>query len=129
MNKNITIDNLDTPNPRADHDGPWAMARPAPRVTWDVIAARWAGGLLAAGFAWWLAPEWAHTYVVCAGLGLGTLAGAKHILTDMIGGVAVRTWRNDVRASDVVAPLGAAAADARGPQLGARCGAGPPGRD
>lgn len=109
MNKNITIDNLDTPNPRADHDGPWAMARPAPRVTWDVIAARWAGGLLAAGFAWWLAPEWAHTYVVCAGLGLGTLAGAKHILTDMIGGVAVRTWRNDVRGSDVVQPLGMAA--------------------
>lgn len=109
INKHVTTDNLDVAPPA--HDGPWAMARPAPRVTWDVIAARWAGGLLAAGFAWWLAPEWAHTYVVCAGLGLGTLAGAKHILTDVIGGVAVRTWRNDVRASDVVAPLGAAAVE------------------
>ena len=110
MNKNLTIDNLDTPNPRADHDGPWSLAaRGAPRATWDVIVARWVCGGLAAGMAWWVAPEWAQHYVVVAGLGLGTLAGAKHILTDMIGGVAVRTWRNDVRGSDIVAPLGLAA--------------------
>ena len=110
MNKNITIDSLDTPNPRADHDGPWRIApRPAPRPTWDVIVARWGMGILAAGAAWWVAPEWAHSYVTAAALGLGTLAGAKHILTDMIGGVAVRTWRNDVRGSDVVQPLGMAA--------------------
>lgn len=110
MNKNITIDSLDTPNPRADHDGPWRIApRPAPRLTWDVIVARWGMGILAAGAAWWVAPEWAHSYVTAAALGLGTLAGAKHLLTDMIGGVAVRTWRNDVRGSDVVQPLGMAA--------------------
>ena len=110
MNKNITIDSLDTPNPRADHDGPWRIApRPAPRPTWDVIVARWGMGILAAGAAWWVAPEWAHSYVTAAALGLGTLAGAKHLLTDMIGGVAVRTWRNDVRGSDVVQPLGMAA--------------------
>lgn len=109
-NRNITIDSLDTPNPRADHDGPWRIApRPAPRLTWDVIVARWGMGILAAGAAWWVAPEWAHSYVTAAALGLGTLAGAKHVLTDMIGGVAVRTWRNDVRGSDVVQPLGMAA--------------------
>lgn len=112
MNKNITIDSLDTPNPRADHDGPWSIApRPTPRLTWDVIVARWGMGMLAAGAAWWVAPEWAHAYVTAAALGLGTLAGAKHILTDMIGGVAVRTWRNDVRATDIVAPLGQAAVE------------------
>jgi len=111
-NKNITIDSLDTPNPRADHDGPWSLAaRPVPRDDWRNIIARWACGTLAAGFAWWVAPEWAQHYVVVAGLGLGTLAGAKHILTDMIGGVAVRTWRNDVRATDIVAPLGLAAVE------------------
>ncbi len=112
MNKNITIDSLDTPNPRADHDGPWSLAaRPAPRATWDVIVARWGMGILAAGAAWWVAPEWAHSYVTAAALGLGTLAGAKCVLTDMIGGVAVRTWRNDVRATDIVAPLGQAAVE------------------
>lgn len=112
MNKNLTIDNLDTPNPRADHDGPWSLAaRPAPRDDWRNIIARWACGTLAAGVAWWVAPEWAQHYVVVAGLGLGTLAGAKHLLTDMIGGVAVRTWRNDVRGTDIVAPLGLAAVE------------------
>lgn len=109
-NKNITIDNLDTPNPRVAHDGPWSLAaRPAPRDDWRNIIARWSCGTLAAGVAWWIAPEWAHAYVTFAALGLGTLAGAKHILTDMIGGVAVRTWRNDVRATDIVSPLGLAA--------------------
>lgn len=110
VNKNITIDSLDTPNPRADHDGPWSLAaRPAPRDDWRNIIARWFCGTLAAGFAWLVAPEWAHAYVTTVALALGTLAGAKHILTDRIGGVAVRTWRNDVRATDIVAPLGQAA--------------------
>ena len=112
MNKNLTIDNLDTPNPRADHDGPWSLApRPAPRDDWRNIIARWTCATAAAGVAWLVAPEWAHFYVTAAALGLGTLAGAKHILTDMIGGVAVRTWRNDVRATDIVAPLGLAAVE------------------
>lgn len=112
VNKNLTIDNLDTPNPRADHDGPWSLAaRPAPRDDWRNIIARWTCGTLAAGLAWWISPEWAHAYVTAAALGLGTLAGAKHILTDRIGGVAVRTWRNDVRATDIVAPLGLAAVE------------------
>ncbi len=111
-NKNITIDNLDTPNPRVDHDGPWSLApRPAPRDDWRNIIARWSCGAVVGGLAWLVAPEWAHAYVTFAALGLGTLAGAKLVLTDKIGGVAVRTWRNDVRGSDIVAPLGLAAVE------------------
>lgn len=108
MNKNVTVDNLDINEPViASHA--IQKQRPAPRPTWDVIVARYGMGLVAAGAAWWVSPEWAHTYVVGASCALGTLAAAKHILQDTIGGFRVWTFRNDVRASQVVDGVNAAA--------------------
>ncbi|MBK9944322.1 MAG: hypothetical protein IPP13_22200 [Kouleothrix sp.] len=106
INKNLTIDNLDTPNPRADHDGPWAITPRAPRTTWDVELVRWLCGTGAAGLAWWLLPP------AISGTALAIAAAyvlKRWVLTDRIGGIEVRTWRNDVRGRDIVAPLGQAA--------------------
>lgn len=88
----------------------WAVhPRPAPRETWDTIAARYL--LIGAGAAlgWWAAPEWAHQYVTVAALGLGTLAAAKHVFTDWVAGVPVRAWHNRVQAEQIVSALGMAA--------------------
>lgn len=107
-NKNITIDSLDTPNPRADHDGPWAITPRAPRTTWDVELVRWLCGTGAAGLAWWLLPP----AISGAALAIAAAYALKRwVLTDVIGGVELRTWRNDVRATDIVAPLGLAAVE------------------
>ena len=105
-NKNITIDNLDTPNPRVAHDGPWSISPHAPRVTWDVVVARGAVGILAGLVGWWLLPPVA----AYAALAIGAAWALKRfVLSDRIGGVEIRTWRNDVRGTDIVAPLGLAA--------------------
>lgn len=108
MNLNKTVDNLDINTPVVASHAIQAQ-RPAPRTTWDVAAVRWIGGLAAAAAAWYVSPEWAHTYVVAASLGLGTLAGAKAVLQDNIAGFRVWTFRNDVRGSQIVQGVNAAA--------------------
>ena len=106
INIHRTTDNVDVAPPTAPLV--WQM-RPEPRVTWDVIVARWGMGLIAGGIAWAIAPEWAHTYVTAVGLGLGTLAATKHVLTDRIAGLPVRSYRNHMRAERIVDYLGTAA--------------------
>lgn len=112
INKHVTTDNLDVATPQPPHILSAATRQHAPR-RWDTILAHYAGGLAAGSLAWWLSPEWAHNYVMVAGLGLGTLAVAKQIFTDMIAGVPVRTYRNRVSADTIVAGVvDAAKADA-----------------
>ena len=104
INKHVTTDNLDVaPPPQV---GPWSITPHQPRATWDVVAARGVIALLAGLVGWWLLPPVA-TY---AALAIGAAWAIKRfILTDRIGGVEIRTWRNDVRATDIVGPLGMAA--------------------
>ncbi len=110
VNIHKTSDNLDVATPQPPHILSAATRQHAPR-RWDAILAHYAGGLAAAGLAWWLAPEWAHNYVVAASLGLGTLAAAKHIFTDTVAGLPVRTWYNHVSADRVVDYLGTSAVE------------------
>lgn len=108
LNINKTTDNLDVATPQPPHV--WSVQhKPVARVTWDVVVARYGMGLLAAGAAWWASPEWAHTYIVGAGCAIGTLAAAKHVLTDWIAGIPVRTYHNNVTADRVVSMVGTAA--------------------
>lgn len=106
INKHTTVDNLDIPPPA--QAGPWAITPRAPRTTWDVELVRWLCGTGAAGLAWWLLPP------AISGTALAIAAAyalKRWVLTDVIGGVELRTWRNDVRATDIVAPLGMAAVE------------------
>ena len=104
INKHVTIDDLDVPPPA--QAGPWSISPHAPRVTWDVVVARGAVGILAGLVGWWLLPPVASYAALVIG---AAWALKRFVLSDRIGGVEIRTWRNDVRGTDIVNPLGVAA--------------------
>ena len=104
INKHVTIDDLDVPPPA--RAGPWSISPHAPRVTWDVVVARGAVGILAGLVGWWLLPPVASYAALVIG---AAWALKRFVLSDRIGGVEIRTWRNDVRGTDIVNPLGVAA--------------------
>lgn len=106
VNKHITTDNLDVMPPA--QAGPWSITPTTPRTTWDVVAARGAVGILAGVVGWWLLPPVAAYAALVIG---AAWALKRFVLSDRIGGVEIRTWRNDVRGTDIVGPLGMAAVE------------------
>ncbi len=120
INKHLTIDDLDRDS--TPPDAVPLVIRPEARrpEDWRAILARGGVGVVAGGLGWWLfghdVRDWLAygagaplaTLVPYGAALLGSLYAAKRILTDKIGGVEFRSWRNDVTGREIVAPLGRA---------------------
>jgi len=105
-------DSLDKPNAGAATPIAPLAVRPQPRDDWRNIVARGAIYMLGGTIAWFIAPEWAHEYVVKIGLGLGTLELGKRVLTDTVMGLPVRVWMNNTTSQHIVDYAGTAQVEA-----------------
>jgi len=107
IDKHITYDNLDVAPQQPPMPSPWQLApRPAQRLTWDVILARYAGALVTGGVAWYLLPPWLTVPAAVIGMAGAAL---RYVLTTDVAGVRVWSWSGlDAKSSDIVGFLGQA---------------------
>jgi hypothetical protein len=105
INKTVNTDNLDIPTPTPPHIISTAQ-RPRPRMDWPAIVATGAIGLVFLAFVYFVLPAW--VFMLCVSL-LALWFAKSYILTDTVAGIPIRTYRNDVRGSQVVNYIGTAA--------------------
>lgn len=120
INKHLTIDDLDRDT--TPPDAVPLVIRPELRrpEDWRAILARGGVGVVAGGLGWWLfghdVREWLAygagaplaTLVPYGAALLGSLYAAKRILTDRVGGVELRSWRNNVSSREIIGYAGRA---------------------